>query len=247
MNQETMKRIFILPIYLLIFSGIILSLYSCNNESEKIKKLKLEAEKGEAIAQYLLGGKYYFGQEVNEDDKKAFYWFEKSAKQDIPEAQYFLGLMFSNGEGTSQNNEKSFYWFKKSAEQKYSEAQYELGQIYDLGIGTIKDRRNAIYWYTESANQKNEEAQEYLNFMFKLIGKEKLPNEYEVFKNCKILAEKGNDNAQLYLGQMLFYGNGIETNKEKAGYWISKSYSNGNIKAKEVMENLEIWLYYNGR
>jgi TPR repeat protein len=43
-------------------------------------RLKPEAEKGQADAQYAVGYMYYYGQGVLEDRKKAWYWISQAAK-----------------------------------------------------------------------------------------------------------------------------------------------------------------------
>lgn len=236
------KNIFIFSLFSLVCVVIYFVFFS-DSESETIKSYRIEAEKGDAVAQYILGGMYYFGKETSPDSDKAIYWFEKSAQQNNSDAQYSLGLINKNGEKVSTNNEQAFYWFKKSAEQGDSDAQYELAGIYDLGIGTFKDRRNALYWYDKSSQQGNKEAEEYLKFMYNLIGNENLPNDQESFKKCKLLAEKGNDNAQLYLGLLYLNGKGVKKDIKKTKYWISESLSSGNSKAKEIWHEYELWKY----
>ena len=48
---------------------------------EQIKQYQIAAEQGNATAQYNLGVCYYNGQGVAQDNKKAVYWFTKSAEQ----------------------------------------------------------------------------------------------------------------------------------------------------------------------
>jgi hypothetical protein len=238
-----MKRnIIILSLFSTVCFFVCTSCFS-GSESEKIKKLKIEAEKGDAMAQYLLGGAYYFGDEISVDNDKAFEWLEKSAEQNNSEAQYYLGIMNKNGDGILPNMVQSFFWFKKSAEQGNAYAQYELATIYDAGIGTFKDRRNAIYWYEKSVEQGNKEAEEYLKFMINFVGEEQLPNDQKSIENCKLLAKKGNDMAQFYLGLLYLNGNGVEKDIKKTKYWISESLSRGNSKAQEIWDEYELWMY----
>ncbi|MCP0913693.1 MULTISPECIES: tetratricopeptide repeat protein [Legionella] len=49
-------------------------------------RLKPEAEKGNADAQYAVGYMYYYGQGVVEDRKRAFYWIKCAAKAGQPDA-----------------------------------------------------------------------------------------------------------------------------------------------------------------
>jgi TPR repeat protein len=232
----------------IIFSAISLAflilLTSClsSSETETVKELKTEAKKGDATAQYLLGGAYYFGKGTSVDNEKAFEWFEKSAEQDNSDAQYYLGIMNKNGDGISPNSEQAFFWFKKSAEQNDVDAQYELASIYDLGNGTLKDRRNAIHWYEKSAENGNEDAKKYLKFMFDFIGNEDLPNDQKSIENCKKLANQDNDIAQFYLGLLYLNGTGVEKDIKQTKYWIAKSIAGGNSKAQEVWDDNDLWM-----
>ena len=49
-------------------------------------RLKPEAERGQADAEYAVGYMYYYGQGVVEDRKKAWYWINCAAKAGQPDA-----------------------------------------------------------------------------------------------------------------------------------------------------------------
>ncbi|MDF1758608.1 MAG: sel1 repeat family protein [Legionellaceae bacterium] len=56
-------------------------------------KLKPEAEKGQADAQYAIGYMYYYGQGVVEDRKKAWYWITSAARQGQLDAKLAMELL----------------------------------------------------------------------------------------------------------------------------------------------------------
>ncbi len=56
-------------------------------------RLKPEAEKGNAEAQYAVGYMYYYGQGVVEDRRKAWYWITKSAESGNKDAIKAVGLL----------------------------------------------------------------------------------------------------------------------------------------------------------
>ena len=60
-----------------------------------------------------LGLMYYNGQGVEQDYKKAVYWWDKSAEQGDADAQHNLGLMYDNGQGVEQDYKKAVYWYRK--------------------------------------------------------------------------------------------------------------------------------------
>lgn len=56
-------------------------------------RLKPEAEKGQADAQYAVGYMYYYGQGVVEDREKAWTWINRAAKAGQPEAVAALAIL----------------------------------------------------------------------------------------------------------------------------------------------------------
>lgn len=67
----------------IFFALFIMTFISCSDNSEQndqVRQLYLDADKGNAEAQFKLGYKYYFGDQVpiNKDSSK--YWLNKSAE-----------------------------------------------------------------------------------------------------------------------------------------------------------------------
>ena len=56
-------------------------------------RLKPEAEKGQADAEYAIGYMYYYGQGVVEDRKKAWYWITCAAKAGQTDAQQAVKIL----------------------------------------------------------------------------------------------------------------------------------------------------------
>ena len=67
--------------------------------------------------------------ELNRHDKKAVYWFTKSAQQGNANAQHNLGLAYYEGKRVKKNYKQALEWFTKSAEQGNANAQYNLGSL----------------------------------------------------------------------------------------------------------------------
>ena len=62
---------------------------------------------GAADAQFVRGAMYVEGRGVKRDDKRALYWYEKSAKQGRADPQYNLGVMYEQGRGTEKDFKKA--------------------------------------------------------------------------------------------------------------------------------------------
>ena len=122
------------------------ALYDKKDYSAALPKLKAAAEKGHRKAQYRLGRCYDKGNGVEENDKLAFSWYQKSAAQDYAKAQYQLGKCYKNGEGVDKDRKKAVEWFAKAARQNNADAQYALGKSYLKGKGIAADQKKAKQW-----------------------------------------------------------------------------------------------------
>jgi hypothetical protein len=69
------------------------------------------AEKGNAIAQRVVGNMYDSGKGIARDLKKAFEWYQKAAIQGDIDAQYNLGTMYYSGEGGKLDIVLAYAWF----------------------------------------------------------------------------------------------------------------------------------------
>ena len=82
-----------------------------------------EAEKGNAIDQYILGFMYENGEGVSQDYKKAEKWYHKAAKQGDTDAQYNLGNFYNNDNlGVAHDYVMSHMWFNIAAVNGYQDA-----------------------------------------------------------------------------------------------------------------------------
>jgi len=153
-----------------------LNAYKNKDYKAAIDIFLLLANQGHADSQYKLGQIHeciYWGDTVgsfingkvsepeiceNEfaDNKLAFKWYQKSAKQDHAEAQYSLAFLsyFMLGDSESEN-EESVYWCKRAANQGHAESQSRLGTFYEFGVpGVIEENDYLAWeWYKKSAEQ----------------------------------------------------------------------------------------------
>ncbi len=116
--------------------------------------LQIEAKKGSAYAQYILGIIYYEGEVVAQNYNLALEWLQKAAKQNNIRAQCKIGSMYIEGKGVAQNFKLAEQWFRK-ANGKYTDAEacHYLGLIYESGLGVDKDHEIACSWYKKSSEE----------------------------------------------------------------------------------------------
>jgi len=148
MNQSFEKKMKNLFISLLV--TLLLPFSSCaapGNLSQMEQLLDL-AEDGDSYSQLLLGYKYYNGQDVTQDFKKALQWYQKAAEQGYADAQIYLGTMYHNGEGTSVDYVKAHMWFNLAAAEGHKRAE-ELRELIaeKMTTGQIAEAtKNALVW-----------------------------------------------------------------------------------------------------
>ena len=190
---------------------------------------KKAAEQGNAEAQCVLGGCFYYQTlGVEKDDKEARKWYEAAATQGNVTAQYMTGRLYAE----LSYNEAAVKWYTKAAEQECPEAQYELGDCYSYGIGVAKDLEQAFEWYQKSAENGNATAQFNLGYCYgNGEGVEK--NSAKAVEWYRKSAEQGYAMAQCKLGYCYDNGEGVEKNSAKAVEWYRKAAENGNATAQK--------------
>ena len=113
------------------------------------------AEQGHAEAQFLLGGMYYNGRGVQEDDAEAVTWLRKAAELGHASAQHFVGAMYANGQGVPQDDAEAVTWYRQAAEQGQAAAQLGLGAMYADGRGVPQDNVEAHMWLNLAASRSS--------------------------------------------------------------------------------------------
>ena len=108
--------------------------------------LQERAEQGDAAARNELGGRYYAGRGVEQDDAEAARWIRLAAAQGYAPAQYNLGLLHFRNRGVAGNDAEAARWYRAAAEQGYAPAQAGLGYLYVYGAGVPADPVRAWMW-----------------------------------------------------------------------------------------------------
>jgi TPR repeat protein len=103
--------------------------YSCVDYDKALRMFKENAEKGHALSQYMTGVMLSAGQGAAEDDKAAFDWFTRAAKQNLSDAYFALGDMYSKGEGVPKDMAQSLFWFQLAAKGGHNLAKDMIDSI----------------------------------------------------------------------------------------------------------------------
>jgi len=177
------------------------------------------AQTGDAIAQYQVYRRYGLGDGVAKSPAEAGKWLKISAQSGYAPAQYALGnayLLFKSPP-TDADFVQAVKWWKAAAEQGHVDAMFWLGGAYMAGNGTEKDEKEALKWYLKGAEKGQGAAQEMTGLCYyNGVGTEK--NMTEAAKWLRAGAGKGisPDLAHITLGDMCYFGMGIEKNANEA-------------------------------
>jgi len=131
-----------------------------------IKKLISEAEKGNTVAQTLLGMCYLDGVDVEENHEEAVRWLSIAAEKGSPRAISNLGVCYLEGWGVPRDQPKAIDLFLQAVKKGEFMPKMLLARIY----ADQENVESAMFWYQEAlgdrehvdADEELEEAAEYL-------------------------------------------------------------------------------------
>ncbi len=110
------------------------------------------AEKGIALAQYLLANIYQYDlAEAGANAELAFKWYTRAAEGGLQEAQTYVGRAYMYGQGVKKDYQEADKWFFKAANNGDVEAQFSLGIMNMEGYGKTLDISAAIAWFRKAA------------------------------------------------------------------------------------------------
>jgi TPR repeat protein/S1-C subfamily serine protease len=199
------------------------------------------AEEGIALAQFLMGGIYYYGLGVREDYAEAGKWFSRAAEQGIAGGQYFLGRLYYEGQGVPKIYTEAVKWYRKAAEQGYAPAQSDLGGMYDTGQGVRQDYAEAVKWYRKATEQGDANAQFKLGSCYE--RGDGVKRDYsEALRLYRAAAKQGHMKAEHNLGVMYANGTGVEKDYKEAIKWYQMAAATGDSSAQSALG----YMYVNG-
>ncbi len=111
--------------------------------------LSKASEFGISKAQYFLGRLYQFGIGTEQDVRKAYQWYARSAMQGEPSAQFQLGTMWVDGRGVRSYPQVGHYWIRQAAARGYIRAQNYLALNRQQSIDDALDEYEFEYSDTE--------------------------------------------------------------------------------------------------
>ena len=200
------------------------------------------ANKGDAVAQTILGDLYRDGEGVQRDYTKAREYYEKAATQGNADAQNNLAKLYYSGLGMEKDYDKAHEWWEKAAAQNNRHAQTQLGNLYFQGIIVEYNHNKAREWWERAAAQGEADAQYSLGVLY--TNGWGVKQDYAKAKEWyEKAAVQGKPGAQYNLGVSYMNGRGVKQDYAKAKEWYEKAAVQGNTAAQFGLGVL----YANGR
>lgn len=186
---------------------------------------------------------YLFGSSEHEIDfTKAFKLLKTPAEKGNPTAQLYLGFMYAAGLGVKPSQSKALVYYTFAAACDNLFAKMALAYRRWSGISVHQSCELALRYYREVAKKVEEE------FSFSgahMIQRIRLYDEHEnpsshgssnfdddLIQYYQFLADKGDVQAQVALGQLHFQGTyGVEQDHQKALFYFQKAADSGNTNA----------------
>jgi TPR repeat protein len=212
--------------------------YEATNYSHAFKKIMPFAEKGNRIAQHLVGKMYGKGQGTPTDKTQAAYWYKKAAIQGFEGSQHNLALLYMGGEGVSKDPEQAAYWMRLAADQGNLESLYGLAEMYFGGLGLEKDVGEAINLYMKAAEQNHDLSNVKLGRIYD-EGIFVTKDERKAFQYYRQAAVLNFPFAQFLVGMRYARGWGVEKNDIKAYMWTQIAVDNNFSRGSGVLAALK--------
>ncbi|XP_070781745.1 protein sel-1 homolog 1-like [Enoplosus armatus] len=210
-------------------------------KKELYEKLLKVAEKGHQKAMEKVAYAMLFGDYMNQNVTKAKEMFEKLAMEGSPKAQTALGFLYAAGLGVNSSQAKALVYYTFGALGGNLVAHMILGYRYWGGVGVPQSCESALTHYRLVANQVASDVSLTGGSAvqrIRLLDEVENPGstsgmlEEDLIQYYQFLAEKGDVQAQVGLGQLhLHGGRGVEQNHQRAYDYFTQAANAGNTHA----------------
>ncbi|KAK5853125.1 hypothetical protein PBY51_006942 [Eleginops maclovinus] len=208
---------------------------------ELYEKLLKVADKGHQKAMEKVAYAMLFGDYMSQNVTKAKEMFEKLAIEGSPKAQTALGFLYAAGLGVNSSQAKALVYYTFGALGGNLVAHMILGYRYWGGVGVPQSCESALTHYRLVANQVASDVSLTGGSAvqrIRLLDEVENPGstsgmlEEDLIQYYQFLAEKGDVQAQVGLGQLhLHGGRGVEQNHQRAYDYFTQAANAGNTHA----------------
>ena len=122
------------------------------------ESLRQAAIGGDAVAQFVVAGRYLDGRAVARNEGQAAQWYERAAEQGLAAAQYRLGSMYEHGRGRPVDRERALALYKQAAAVGNINAMHNLAVLKTDAAGR-RDYALAASWFRKAAERGLKDSQ----------------------------------------------------------------------------------------
>ena len=149
-------------------------------QEEIVKLYQQAANMGYWLAIHNLAMSYYLGDGIEEDGKKALYWFKEIEKLDIPEGYTNMALVYRKGIGVPIDSDKSRGYMIKAAQAGDVDSQFYLAHdLYGQQNQNSKFQGYALKLWQCAAEQGHKQAHFFLAIHYEAV--EQFPLAYRYY------------------------------------------------------------------
>ncbi len=201
------------------------------NDEAALKWYQAAASQEEPNSLYVIGMGYIQGSlSLQKNFETGAQYLKRSADKGFYPAQYALATLYLEGHPVLKDKFAAIEYLRQAAVGGSHDAQVKLAKVL-MEFSIPQYDKVAFYWASQAAVGQNQDALYLLgNFYVDGIGTEvDYIRASEIFNK---LAEQDHPLAELKLGQMYYYGQGVEQDRLLAKKWFLKSARHGLSDAK---------------
>lgn len=120
--------------------------------------LRQAAIGGDAVAQFVVAGRYLDGKAMARDEDQAAQWYERAAEQGLAAAQYRLGSMYEHGRGRPVDRKKAVALYEQAAAAGNINAMHNLA-VLKIDASGRRDYEQAASWFRKAAERGLKDSQ----------------------------------------------------------------------------------------
>ena len=179
------------------------------------------------------GTKYYRGDGIEQDYKRAVELFNKAIDKGDFRAYGALGICYLYGRGVERDAITAVHFIKIAADNGISNSMTILGFLYEKGEGIEQNNQLMIQWYQKAADLGDPAGMYHLGRCYK-NGKGVIQNNDRMVSLFKKAAESGSTDAMIELAWCYANGRGVKKSKDNMLEWLKNAAEAGDEYAAGV-------------
>ena len=128
------------------------------------------AAAGDAKAQTVIAIMHTYGEGIQVNPGRAFYWYQQAAEQGYPPAQFNVGIMLLDGSGAAEDRKQARYWLEQAASAGFKRASEVLAEM-RINTQTFRDEQSITWsrqWNLRLPNEVREKSTQGLEHQYKV-------------------------------------------------------------------------------